>query len=313
MTELEAEPEPVYRLVHSVDCLKCGYDLRGARVDQVCPECGSRVSDSLMNLVVLDAATLRRYHHGLTMVMVAIVLSILTLGFAFIFAIAFPVAGRNKMIELISAIAAIVVIGVGPWVSARGWTLVGAPSPMVMLPGGGEVRGVGEAPILGVRQGSVVQSLSLGLAIIATAVCVYTVVTGPGSTRDDYWLWLAIPAHGLWAARSYVGLGLLAAILRRGGEGRRARAAGALRAIMGLLVINALMALLMLAWRNTSARVVRPSRSLLELQITAGGIVGALGCLLMLVYVDFARRAARGARAQRGPLGDATLWQAEVS
>lgn len=307
----EPETEPTYRLVHSVDCLKCGYDLRGARVDQVCPECGARVHESLGSLAVLDESLLRRYHLGLSIITGAIVLSILMIGFAFIFAVAFPVAGRNTLMEWITAATAIVVMGVGPWVSARGWTLVGAPSAEVALPDGGAVQGVGDAPILGMRQGSLVQSLSLGLAIIATAVCVYTVVTGPGSTRDDYWLWLAIPTHGLWAARSHVGLGLLVAILRRGGERRRASAASGLRVVMGLLVINAFIALCVLAWKSSAPRMVGRSSPVLSVQMIAGGVGGAFCCLLMLAQVDFARRAAAKACRRRAQRGDGELWQTD--
>lgn len=109
-------------------CIKCGYDLTGLPQTGACPECGTRVADSLRGLLLRYSSPeyVAKLHRGVFMVVAAIIVQLLTsIGMFFVgmlggMGVAAP-AGVAILLQLVSSGASLVIL--------VGWWLFSEPDP----------------------------------------------------------------------------------------------------------------------------------------------------------------------------------------
>jgi hypothetical protein len=108
-------------------CLRCGYELQGLNTAGACPECGMSISQSLQGdlLKFSSPEYIRSLHLGITMILIAIVATLLTivasvsLGFAA--GVGMPQTEVARVFELVGAGAT--------FLSLVGWWLFTSPDP----------------------------------------------------------------------------------------------------------------------------------------------------------------------------------------
>lgn len=226
-----------HRIVRSLPCLTCGYDLRGLLLSGNCPECSAPAAASLAHLCLAEPALVRSIRYGAMSIAIASVgWSLLYLGAALVAVLVASVRpGGLSPVILGAFVAAALVV---PMFGLYGWLRVLLPGlrPETSIP----MR----SPVLGASGGlsgrrRVVLGACWFAGLYAAVVSVWVILLVARSrwpiVSDEMVAATAFVAGLCWFLRNFTGLLLVGEWACRAGAGRLARSIRFWRSINGVL------------------------------------------------------------------------------
>lgn len=295
------------RIVRSLPCLTCGYDLRGLRLSGACPECSAPAAASLAHLSLAEPALVRSIRYGAMSIAIASMgWSLLYIGAALVAVLVASVraGGLSPVVRGAFVAAALVV----PLFGLYGWIRILLPAlePGTSIP----MRSPGLCAFGGFkRRRRVVLGACWFAGLYAAVVSVWVILLVARSrwpvVSDETVAAAAFVAGLCWFLRNFTGLLLVREWACRAGAGRLARSAQFWRGINGVLAcawgLTGLFALLYIV-ANSRDRVL----AILTAATGGAAVVGMCAATIANAIIaaglaGACRRISRHQAAEAGP------------